>query len=426
MTLTDYLGSLLQVCSAASLLAAAVFAVRACFAPRSPVLEFPPEQPRRTLLWCAAAAIGSRAALALIAWALRSQLGAEYSTGFEATWSQWDGPHYLDIARYGYTSDLSVNGGEQHWFIVFYPLYPALIALLKWLPGAEITAATLISWGCLVGACYVIYRLAEMDHGPDEGRRAVRYLLVFPAAVFLGAAYTESLFLLLSAASLYAMRRGRWALAGATGLLAALTRNLGVLLAVPFLVELLDQLGALRQPNLLRTKDFWRAFARRAPWVVLFPLGLAIYLLVNYIAYGDPLMFLQIQKEHWSQQMQPFWQTVLTTFRCALAGSGQPDNTRAFLWIPQLVGMIALLAALPALTRRLRASIACYLVVYIFVMLSPSWLLSFHRYAMGAVPLLLALAAVTRKRWVDMVLTCLMLLMMFYLFVGYMMGQMVV
>ncbi|HYP53406.1 MAG TPA: hypothetical protein VEQ42_07690, partial [Pyrinomonadaceae bacterium] len=39
--------------------------------------------------------------------------------GWLEIWNRWDAPHYLDLARGGYT-----NVGNQRPWLVFYPLYP--------------------------------------------------------------------------------------------------------------------------------------------------------------------------------------------------------------------------------------------------------------------------------------------------------------
>ena len=67
--------------------------------------------------------------------------------------------------------------------------------------------------------------------GAKSALWTVVFLSVFPTAFFFQAIYSESLFLLLSVACFLAARRGRWALAGAAGFLASLTRNTGLLLA---------------------------------------------------------------------------------------------------------------------------------------------------------------------------------------------------
>jgi hypothetical protein len=394
----------------------------------------------RVLAWAAAAAVGSRLLLTALAWLalagarawggedtrmLLERYGAgSFFVPLDALFNRWDAPHYLDIAKYGYTSDLTVNGGEQHWFIVFYPLYPALIALLRPLAGNEFNAGTAISWAALAGACYFIYKLSLLDNEKPEARRAVKFLLVFPAAVFLGAPYTESLFLLLTALCLYALRKGQFWAAGVAGFFAALTRNLGLLLVVPFVLELADRLGAFRDLKRLGTGRFWLEFLRRGAWVLLIPLGAGVYLLVNQVAYGDPFAFLAIQSDHWGQRLQPFWKTVETTWNCLLGD--RPDAEKPFLWAPQLAAMLGMLAALPFMMKKLRPSYACYLLVYTVVALSPAWLLSFSRYMMGCVPLLFGVAALTRNRWADRALTVLFAVWMLFLAAGYFLWMMVV
>jgi hypothetical protein len=336
--------------------------------------------------------------------------------------SRWDAPHYLDIAKIGYTSEnLPPPYNDQHLFIVFYPLFPALTALLSLLLGNVFNAATVLSWVCLAGACYVLYRLAMLDADKRESRRAVKFLLIFPTAVFLGAPYTESLFLLLSALCLYALRKRKWWLAGIAGFFAALTRNLGALLALPFLMEILDASGLFADWKKLRTGRFWLDLIKFGAWALLIPLAVGVYLVINQVVYGDPFMFLKIQDNWWHQHAQPFWDTVLTTWQC-LTGGTSPDD-KAFLWFPQMLGMVAVLISLPFMARRLRPSYTAYLVAYIAVALSPSWLLSYNRYMMGAVPLLLGIAALTRRKWADTALTIVFAAAMLFLAAGFLMWK---
>ena len=433
----------MQFLTVVSFVAAAVLLLLE-FMKQRPVTVLSPEKPvwfapdrKSALIWAVAAAVGTRLAiiaLAYLALNVVNAVGPEETKkllvhyGFnqpfpalESLFSRWDAPHYLDIARYGYTSDLTVNGGEQHWFIVFYPLLPALTALLKPVFGTPFNAATFVSWVCLAGACWWIYRLAILDHDSAEARRAVKFLLIFPAAGFLGAPYTESLFLLLTAVCLYALRKSRWWLAGLMGFGAALTRNLGLLLVVPFAVEAADSLGLFSSAQKLLTKEFWLGFLKRGAWMLLIPLGAYVYLLINQIAYGDPFAFLQIQADHWGQKMQAPWLTVLSNWN-QLTGDREGD-IKLFLWGPQLASMVAMLALLPFLMRRLRPAHASYLLVYAIVALTPAWLLSYSRYMMGCVPLFLGLASVTRKKWQDIVLTIVFVALMLFLGAGYLMWK---
>lgn len=442
--ITEILGGLLQFLTVASLVAAFTVLLLGlgkplAAGPRPEPVPGHPSSGKRTWLWVAAIAIGSRlalVALAYLALAVANAAGTEEvksllaNYGFdkpfpplESMFSRWDAPHYLDIASQGYTADQSL--GDLWLFIVFYPLYPALAALLKPLFGTVFNAATAISWLSLAGASALLWKLADEEGAGQDGNRAVKYLLLFPAAIFLGAPYTESLFLFLSALSLWAMRKEKWWLAGLAGFFAALARNMGLLLAVPFAVELLDRLGVLSEPRRLLNSRFWVDFLRRGAWVLLIPLGAATYLLINQAVYGDPFMFLQIQSDHWGQHAQAPWKTVLTTWS-NLIGSGSDPAQKQYLWAPQIAGMAAMLIALPFLMRKMRPAWAAYLLVYTVVSLSPSWLLSFNRYMMGAIPLFLGLAVMTRKKTADTILTIVFAAAMLFLAAGYLMWKHVV
>lgn len=141
-------------------------------------------------------------------------------------WQRFDTNWYLKIARDGYNRD---DGST-----VYFPLYPLLVRIVGTLfGGRDLLAGILVLNLALIGALYLLYKMTEELLGESAARRTVAYLLVFPTAFFLFAAYTESLCLFLSLASLYTARRGQFMWAGVWGALAALTRLQGVLLFAP-------------------------------------------------------------------------------------------------------------------------------------------------------------------------------------------------
>ena len=79
----------------------------------------------------------------------------------------------------------------------------------------------------------MLYRLVVLELGRPLARPTLLLLAVFPAALYFGAPYAESLFLALSVGAFYAARTGRWAWAGTCAAAAAATRNSGVLLMLP-------------------------------------------------------------------------------------------------------------------------------------------------------------------------------------------------
>src|SRR5919204_3665155 len=140
--------------------------------------------------------------------------------------ARWDSVWYLRIADSGY--------GDSSPRAAFFPLYPLLVrgvgTLFGGSHGALLAAAYLISLAAFLGALALLHRLAEFELGRRLARPTLLLLAVFPAAVYFGAPYAESLFLLLAVGAFYAARTGRWAWAGACAALASATRSAGLLL----------------------------------------------------------------------------------------------------------------------------------------------------------------------------------------------------
>ena len=139
-------------------------------------------------------------------------------------WQRWDTPQYQAIAGRGYAAF------ETALFTP--PLYPFLMRIAGPFFGGDTLAFGLFISGLaallgLVG----LYQMARFEFGNDQDAlRAALFFAVFPTAVFLYAAYSESLFLAAGILCLYFTRRENWILTGLFGALAALTRMPGSLL----------------------------------------------------------------------------------------------------------------------------------------------------------------------------------------------------
>jgi hypothetical protein len=197
--------------------------------------------------------------------------------------ARWDSVWYLRIADSGYAGSTPRAA--------FFPLYPALVRAVGTLFGgshaALLVAAFLVSLAAFVAALVLLYKLTELELGRRPARPTLLLLAVFPAAVYFGAPYSESLFLLLAVGAFYAARTGRWAWAGACAGLASATRSAGLLLVIPLAMI------------------WWESRPRRAgdgAWLLLAPLGIAAYAAWLGIAEGDALRFLDVQ-EAWSRHL---------------------------------------------------------------------------------------------------------------------------
>src|SRR3954470_15569919 len=198
--------------------------------------------------------------------------------------ARWDSVWYLGIAHDGYSGASSA----------FFPLYPLLVRAfaVSGSPAALLVSAYFVSLASLFGALWVMHRLVALELGSEAGARsAVLLLAVFPAALWFGAPYSQSLFLLLSVGAFYAARTGRWWLAGTLAALAAATRSAGIVLVVPLLVL------------------WWKSRPRRAAavgWLALAPLGLATYSLYLALAVGDGFAYLHLQDVWFRSFAGPF------------------------------------------------------------------------------------------------------------------------
>ena len=179
---------------------------------------------------------------ALAGWqTMPEQLREGLAFPLAGVWERWDACWYMKIATYGY------EPGERS--VAFFPLFPAAV----WLVGTLTTLPYPVAGLIASGAAYVVaiagvLRLVGDSHGMAIGRGTVLLLSVFPAAFFLFAPFTESLFLAGVAWSLVFARERRWPLAALCATLAALTRAQGLLLAIPLAWEAFTALrgGGLR------------------------------------------------------------------------------------------------------------------------------------------------------------------------------------
>ena len=290
-------------------------------------------------------------------------------------WERFDALWFLRIATAGY-----VDGDGS---AAFFPLYPMLIRIVSpVLGGHPLAAGILISNAAFLGALAVLYFLTSSEFDERIARRTVLYVAIFPTAYFFLAPYSESLFLLLVVASLWAARRGKWPVAGAVGALAAATRNVGVLLILPLAVE------GIRQH-----RERGGPLAPRLLWSGAVAAGTLAYLGFWQGFAGDALAPLH-QQATWQRE---------ATFPLATAVSGTRE---AFRWIGVYPGgyhlldwllVVPALAAAVWVTIRARPAFAVYawasLLAPLSLVFAPRPFMSLPRFLLAMFPLFWAAAA---------------------------------
>ncbi|HEU4978806.1 MAG TPA: mannosyltransferase family protein [Solirubrobacteraceae bacterium] len=301
--------------------------------------------------------------------------------------ARWDSVWYLAIAHDGYPA-------QDPQRPAFFPLYPALVHAAGAVLGSPLVAGALLSAACAIAAFVLLARLTELELGPQAARWALWALALFPASFFLGAVYSEALFLALSIGAVYAARTARWPWAGALAALAGGTRSAGVLLVVPLALL------------------WWSARPRRArdaPWLLGAPAGLAAFCAWLALRGGSasaPFHAQDLWFRHFAGPFVGVWDGAVAAWdgaRQLLSGS------RAHVYFTHAGGdpfvaaghdlllFAFLLLALPALWwtfRRLPAAYGAYSLAALALPLSwpvaPQPLMSLPRFELVLFPLFMA------------------------------------
>jgi hypothetical protein len=335
--------------------------------------------------------------------------------------ARWDAVWYLGIAESGYPSADSPR-------IAFFPLYPLLIRAVAELgggsEGALLLAAYAVSLAALLGALVLLYRLAALELGRRLAAPTLLLLCVFPASLFFGAPYPESLFLLTSVGAFYAARTGRWAWAAGAAAAASGTRSAGVLLLLPLAVIYMygpregtpavrstpggEWLATLRPRYVLRSDAVWLALA---------PAGLVAYATYLGFAHGDPLAFGSVQ-EYWGREfagpLEGVWEGLVAAVEGArqiASGARNPvffeqaggDPFRAAGMNLMLLATLAFaLVGAVGVLRRLPLAYGIYVVAALMLALSypvgPQPLMSLPRFVVVLFPIFMWLAIVCEER----------------------------
>lgn len=249
----------------------------------------------RRLGWGGAilAAVGVRLlALGLLA---RGQGGlAEAMCQFDCGWYE-----RIALAGYGADAEWGDHGSLPHW--VFFPLYPLVLR------GVSLVLPARLGGILLSSAFLALFLGAGLAH--LRRTRAVvapwvwiAVAVTIPPGLFFTALYTEALFAWLVTLCLAGVAAGRPWRAGWAAALAGATRPTGILLA-----------PVLGLAQLIAVARAWPLGARRLVWmlapVALAPMGLAVFMLAQWHAVGDPLAFVHLQSL-WGRVWVGPWRTI--------------------------------------------------------------------------------------------------------------------
>jgi hypothetical protein len=222
----------------------------------------------------------------------------------------WDSSWYGGIATHGYPS--SAHGSPRGNIWAFFPAWPALLHVAHVVAGGSWqrnAIALNFVLGFTAALCLWLV-VANVFDRPVADRTVVLFLFM-PSAFTLSMAYTESLFITVSALCLYALRRKWWLVAGLAAAVASGTRIPGIVLVACCAWAA----GA----ELVRGRGRGRYVALLAP--LLAPMGLVGFMAVVRAKVGNATEFLSAEKV-WNNR--PRWgMTVVDIMRRVLLSSSR-------------------------------------------------------------------------------------------------------
>ena len=305
---------------------------------------------------------------------------------------RWDAGWYLSIVTGGYTYTPGEPSVQQN--IVFFPAYPMLMRFAGRLLGGDmigyVAAGMIISLAAFFGALVYLYAFTRDRYGDDTARCAIWLLAAYPFAIFFGALYTESLFLLGTAGAFYHFSKQQFGRAALWGLLVGLTRLNGALLVVPL--------------GLMAFSSFaWRANLKALAAAAAPGAGLLIYALFIWRLTGDPIAFFTSQVA-WGRTYQGVGPLVAKQYAIlANAGLSGYVGTPGYD-VLNAIGALFALATVWPVARRLGLAFGLLMVINILPALANGGLLSAGRFSSVLFPAFIWLATVIpaphRAAWI--------------------------
>lgn len=298
-------------------------------------------------------------------------------------WCRWDSRWQLSIVQNGYvpTDDLSQVASN----LAFFPLYPYLVkGLTFFLPqrfqteSVYLLVGLIISNLCLLAAMKGIIELGRILFPDSDVRKPIVLLFCLPCSFYLGAFYSEGLFLALLVYSLLFAEQERWPAAAVCAALAALTRPHGVLLLIPLAWIYMSK----RQWNFRRIGWKWL-------WFLLVPAAVAGFFYYFYLLTGNFFAFFEAQSS-WGRSLSDVSAFKLY-FEPLFTRHNRPTTIDLCMIIYSLVISILMIV------RMKNKAYGIYALVCTLILIMTGNLYSLMRYTMLIFPIWMFTAQILRK-----------------------------
>jgi hypothetical protein len=323
----------------------------------------------------------SRLAVVALSWpaAFIFRPASKSGQGWLALWQNWDAVRLELIAQYGYFSPAERLYPDQ---IAFFPGFPLVLDVVHAVARQWTVSGLIVSLVAGAVAVVALSRIAERDYLAGSGNRAVLFLVVSPAAIFLAAGYTEALFLALAATSWLSARSERWTVAVLLAGLASVVRVNGLFLCAALVIEILRRADGQRL----------RALLTFIPALV--PLG--AYEVYLHARTGSWMAWSHAEQAGWQRQLTNPVDTFKTTWA---AGFGHEFSAPIdFVFQLEILAVAVGVIATIALLCYRRWAEALYVGLTIVALATSIWYESVPRSLLLLWPIWCGLAAIAVRR----------------------------
>jgi hypothetical protein len=208
--------------------------------------------------------------------------------------ANFDGVHYLTIARDGYKAAELIQA--------FFPVYPLLMRGLGFLLGSKLSSylisGVIISNLSLLGVLLIAYKLAVKLFNHKTAINFLLVLLLFPTSFYLGAVYSESLFLLLILLSAWYWEQEKNTISSILSGFSSGVRLVGGALGLGYFLELVIKSQLFIKFNgswQNKLQNFYLENKRKLFSLVLSVSGLLVFMFYLHLEFNDPVYFFNVQ-----------------------------------------------------------------------------------------------------------------------------------
>ena len=295
-----------------------------------------------------------------------------------------DAGAYYSIAMDGYEIRPFDASRPANW--PFFPLHPTLWHAASLVFGQSPLVGVILANVYFFFALILLHRCCSVLGYDDEvADGALRILAFFPTSYFFSLPWSESLFLLVTCATVYAAMTRRWLWLGLLGIAACGCRLSGLFLCVSLLVWLWTQ----------------RHDVPRRAWIVVaaMPIGLLVFMAILYRDTGNAFAFIDIQSvwaRHFELPIRALGVVLVKPW--VLASSGNLRHWNFLVFVAGFAG------AYWFTLKRRQAWMGLYLATSLLTPALTGSIASISRYGMALFPLSLYLGYLMKDRTTERVL----------------------